>query len=73
MVTVAFSVEQQVRDRLADDLAAADDDGAAALQLDLVLVEQLHDPGRRRRHERRVPEIELAGADRVEAVDVLRR
>ena len=62
-----------MRHRLADDLAAADDDGAAPLQLDPVLGEQLHDPGRRRRHERRVAEVELAGADRVEAVDVLRR
>ena len=65
--------EQQVRHRLADDLAAADDDGATALELDAVLVEQLHASRGRGRNERRVSEIELAGAHRMEAVDVLRR
>ena len=72
IVTVAFSRQQQVRHRLADDLTAADDDGATPLELDAVLGEQLHAPRRRGGNERGVPEIELAGAHRVEAVDVLR-
>ena len=38
-----------------------------------VLGEQRHDPERRRRHERRPAEVELAGVERVEAVDVLDR
>ena len=65
--------QQQVRHRLAHDLAAADDDGAASLELDVVLGEQLHAPGRRGGNERRMSEVELAGADGMEAVDVLSR
>ena len=63
--------EKQVGDRLADDLAPADDDGVAALDLDAVLLEQHHHARRSRRQEGRAPEIEAAGARRVEAVDVL--
>ena len=62
-----------MRHRLADDGRAADDDGARALERDLVLVEHPHDPERRARDERRAAEVEPARVDRVDAVDVLRR
>ena len=66
-------LQEQMRDRLADDVAAADDDRAGAVERDLVLGEQRHDPERRRRHVRRPPEVELARVERVDAVDVLDR
>ena len=44
----------------------------APFDLDLVLVEHPHDPERRARDERRPAEVEPAGVDRVDAVDVLR-
>ena len=67
------ALEQQVRDRLADDLAAADHDRVRALELDVVLVQEGQDPERRRGNVRRLAEVELAGVERVEAVDVLDR
>ena len=63
---------QQVRHRLADDVAAADHDGTGAVELDLVLLEQRHHPARRRGDDRRPAEVQLAGVHRMEAVDVLR-
>ena len=72
-VTVAFACMQQVRHRLADDVAAADHDRARAVELDRVLGEHRHHAERRRRDERRPAEVELAGVERMEAVDVLRR
>ena len=66
-------LQEQVRDRLADDVAPADDDGPRAVDRDLVLGQERHDPERRRRHVRRPAEVELAGVERVDAVDVLDR
>ena len=61
-----------MRDGLADDRGAADDDGARIAQRDLVLREHAHDPERRARDERRPAEVEAAGVHRVQPVDVLR-
>ncbi len=73
IVTVALRREQEQRDRLPDDVAAADDNGARSLEGDLVLVEQRHDPGRRPGDEPVETEPESACVDRVETVDVLGR
>ena len=53
--------EEQHRHRLADDLAAADDDRLLALQLDPVLGEHHHHARGRRRHEERLAEEEEPG------------
>ena len=49
MVTVAWRSSSRKRDRLADQVAAPDHDGARALQLDAGGVEQAHDAERRAR------------------------
>ena len=67
------AVQQQHRQRLADDVAAADDDRLPALDLDAFAVEQLHHTGRRARGERRRLLHEAAHVARMESVDVLRR
>ena len=67
------ALEEEMRHRLADDRRAADHDGARALERDLVLVEHPHDAERRARDERRPAEVEAAGVDRVDPVDVLLR
>ena len=67
-------LQEQVRDRLADDVAAADDDGARALERDAVLGSSsaMIPSGVAGTSVGRA-EVELAGVDRVEAVDVLDR
>ena len=45
--------QQQPRDRHADQLRAADDDRLGALQLDPLVAQQLHHPGRRAGHQAR--------------------
>ena len=60
-------------DRLADDVAPADHDSLGALERDAMVGKQRHDSERRRRHERWTSEVELAGVERMETVDVLER
>ena len=62
---------QQRRHRLADDLAAAQDDRVRALDRDLVGVEQGKDAGRRAGHETRPPLDQQADVLRMQAVHVL--
>src|SRR5581483_11003040 len=64
---------EQLRDRLPDDRAAADDDGPRAVELDPVLGEQRHHAARRCRDEPRPREEQLTGVQRVESVHVLQR
>src|SRR3954447_26363216 len=66
-------LQQQMRDRLADDVTAAYDDRLGTLERDPVLGQERHDPERGRRHERRPPEVELAGVEGMETVYVLDR
>ena len=66
-------LQQEVRHRLADDVAAADHHGPRTVELDVMLLEQRHHAARRRGDERRPSEVELAGVERMEPVDVLRR
>jgi hypothetical protein len=66
-------VQQQQRHRLADDLAAAQHHRPAARELDLVALQQLHDPRRRAGHEARALLDQQAHVRRMEAVDVLVR
>ena len=65
--------EEQERHRLSHDVRAADDDGARALELDLVVAEDLHDPRGCRRRERRAALEQEAGVRGMEAVHVLHR
>ena len=65
--------QQQRGDGLADELGAADHDGARALELDARVLEQHHHPGRRARHQPGPALGEQPRAERREAVDVLRR
>ena len=51
MVTVAFACSSRCAIGLPTIARAADDDGARALGLDVVLVEHAHDPERRAGHE----------------------
>ena len=69
----AVTSQQEMRYRLSDDVTAAHDDRFRALERDVVIGEQRHDPDRRRRHERRPAEVELAGVEGMKAVDVLHR
>ncbi len=63
--------EEEHRHRLADDLAAADDDRLLPSQLHSVLLEHHHHTRGRSRDEERLAEIQTAGVQNVEAVDVL--
>ena len=65
--------QEEQRDGLADDGAAADHDGARALERHVVLVEQRQHPERRRRHERGRPASSSPALNGMEAVDVLDR
>ena len=76
MVTVAleFFETNKQRHRLADDHAAADDDGFRAVGVDAGNFQQLHAAGRGAGDEAgRVFEHELGDVFRVEAIDVLAR
>ena len=66
-------LQEEQRHRLADERAAPDHDGPLTGDRDAVLAEQVHDAERRRRDERLAAEVELAGAERVQSVDVLHR
>ena len=66
-------LQQQVRHRLADDVAAADHDRARAVELDRVLASIAMTPTGVAADERRPAEEELAGVERMQAVDVLAR
>ena len=66
-------VQQEQRDRLADDVAAADHDRVRALELDAVLVEEREHPERRPGHVRGGAREQQPGIDGMEAVDVLDR
>ena len=72
IVTVAFRLEQQVRHRLADDVARPTTTARAPLSAISYSSSIAHDPERRARDERRAAEVEPAGVHRVDAVDVLR-
>lgn len=63
--------EQQHADRLAEDGAAAHDDGPLAGRVDVVRVEQPHDAARRARHEARQAETHRREGGEGDAVDVL--
>ena len=65
--------QQQRRDRLADEVRAADDDGLGALERDVVAAQQLHHAGRRARAQAGAALGQQPGGDRREAVDVLGR
>ena len=64
-------VQQQQRDRLADDVRAADHHGLGAGDRDLVAAQQLHHAGRRAGAQAGLVRHQPADAQRVEAVDVL--
>ena len=66
-------LEQELRDRLADDVRPADDHRVLPGRVDPVFLQQPHDPERGRTDEVRPSEREQPGADRMEAVDVLGR
>ena len=72
-VTVAFSPEEQRRERPADQDRAAEHHGLSALDGRPGLTQQLDDPARRARDEPRPPLGEQARAGGAEPVDVLRR
>ena len=59
--------------RLADDVAAADDDGALAINRDASELEHAQAAKRRARHEAGLARHETADIDGMEAVDVLLR
>ncbi len=73
IVTVACSARSNSAIGLPTMLGPPHHHGPRAEELDLVLAEDLHDPGRRRRDEGRCPLEQVAGAERMEAVDVLDR
>ena len=64
---------QERRHRLAHDLAAAENDGAAARERDRMLVEQLENTGRCAGDKARPALVKQADVLRMEAVDVLLR
>ena len=64
---------QQRRHRLAHDLAAAENDSAAARERDCMLVEKSEDPGRSAGDKARPALVKQADVLRMEAVDVLQR
>ena len=66
-------LQEQHRGGPAHDLAAADDDRLLARRVDAVRGEELHAAGRRRGDVERRAEVEVAGVDGMEAVDVLVR
>ena len=65
--------QQQPGDRHPDQLRAADDDRLRPLQLDPLVAQQLHHPGRRAGHQPRRAVREQAGVERRQPVDVLGR
>ncbi len=73
MVTVALACSSIKRHRLADDVAAADDDGVAAGHRDVGAAQHLHDAGRRARAQRGPVLHQPADVHRAEPVDVLGR
>ena len=73
IVTVAFCVEQQHGDGLADNVAAADDDGVLAGDGNVAALENLNDAGRRAGRERRTAGLQTAGVHGMKAVDVFFR
>ena len=73
IVTVACSCKQQHGYRLADDIAAADDDGMLARDVDARPLDQLDDARRRARQQAVVADDQVAYADRMKAVHVLCR
>ncbi len=66
-----MAVQQQQCHRFADDIAAADDDGARSGDRNALALEQLDHARRRARDERRAILYELPHVQRVEPVDVL--
>ena len=72
-VTVAFAASSSRADRHPDQLRAADDDGLGALQVDALVGEQLHHPGRGAGNEPGRAVGEQAGVGRRQPVDVLGR
>jgi hypothetical protein len=64
-------VRQQQRHRPTDHGTAADDDGVAADQRNLVVAQQRHAPRRRGWKQRRAAMAQLAGVPRAHAIDVL--
>ncbi len=62
-----------MRHGLPDDVTAADDDGAGAVDLDLVLPQHLHHADRCGTDQRGLPEKELPRVERMQPVDVLGR
>lgn len=67
-----FAGKQQ-RHGFADNVAAADDNGALAGRLDATAAQQLHNTRRRTGHKRVLAKQKLAERNRMEAVDVLLR
>ena len=65
--------QHQLGDRFADDVAAADDDAALALDGQLVSLEHGDDPGRRAGHGAVPAQREQADIDGMEPVDILVR
>ena len=63
--------EQEMEHRLADDVAAADDDGALTVNRDAGELEHAQTAERRAGHESRLSRHEAADVDGMEAVDVL--
>ena len=73
MVTVQLLVQQQLRHRLADDVGAADDDGALAREIAEAVLQQHEAAERRARHQALAAGREPPGIDDMEAVDILGR
>src|SRR5438552_3356370 len=63
-------LQQEQRQRPADQAAAADDDGMLSGGIDALAPEQLEDSQRRRRDEGRVPLRQPSGVVRMETVDI---
>jgi hypothetical protein len=66
-------LEQQQRHRLADDVAAADDNRALAGEHDTVATQQLHAAGRCVRKQAGLALSQQPSAHRVNAIDILAR
>ena len=67
------ALDKKRRERSTDDIAAADDDCPAALDLDAVVVEQLDPALGRARAQGGEAHVHAPGVDRRDAIDVLER